>query len=100
MNKQIEAFQEQNEKTHEKIQTLKDQIEYFESENYKDKYAKEILNKLNEGEKVLVIVENDQKENVLIPESELINVSKKEQTCLEAWKEYFFGKEDLDSRIN
>jgi cell division protein FtsB len=34
------------------------EVDYFRSEQYKDKYAKENLGKLNPGEKILIITQN------------------------------------------
>ena len=97
LDQQIKSFETYNETKEEEMGSIKDKIKYFESDNYKDKYAKEILNKLRSDEKVLVILEEE--ENVLIPESDILKTASDKKTPQDRWKEYFFGKDKIESRI-
>ncbi|MBI3618951.1 hypothetical protein HY213_02860 [Candidatus Peregrinibacteria bacterium] len=50
----------QNQKLKENIVGSQQDLEYYRSAQYKDKYAKENLGKINPGENVLIISQNDQ----------------------------------------
>lgn len=70
-------------------------VEYFASIEYKDRYAKENLNLLNPGEKLIIIPE----ENLVITKGEVKLMSDKHglsavlgKTNPVQWREYFFGK--------
>ena len=101
LEQQIDFFEKQNEKIQEKIESTKEQVDYFRSEQYQDKYAKEVLNKLNKGEKLIII--HEKQENVLIPESEFLIQENKiitsPQSPLQIWKELFFGEENIEDRF-
>jgi len=51
----LQNLQNENDKIAEKIREGYGDLEYYQSEQYKDKFAKENLSKLNAGEKVLII---------------------------------------------
>jgi len=83
-------------------------VEYYQSEEYKDKYAKENLNLLNPGEKLIIIPREDKVvklEEIIIDRfnySDVLELPNRNQ-----WWEYFFGhtlsvqapKEDKTSDI-
>lgn len=69
-------------------------LKYLQSEQYKDRYAKESLNLLNPGEKLIVLPKDEQQveqgpvelmTEVLSPDS-ILNQPHPKQ-----WREYFFG---------
>jgi cell division protein FtsB len=67
-------------------------VEYYQSEEYKDKYAKESLNLLNPGEKLIIIPQEDTivKSEIIIertPRTDVLNLPNRNQ-----WWEYFFGR--------
>lgn len=98
LEQQISYFHVQNQKFEKDIYDIKDKVGYFSSDQYKDKYAKEVLNKLNPGEKVLVLsVDN---ESILLPESEILKEAARPALLpMDSWKEYFFGKDELEGRV-
>ena len=53
--KTLNDLQAENDKIALKIQNGYADLEYYQSEQYKDKYAKENLNKINNGEKMVII---------------------------------------------
>ncbi len=53
----LRQIQEQNDDLASQIAGEKSDLEYYRSAQYKDKYAKENLGKLNRGEKVMVITQ-------------------------------------------
>ncbi len=92
LNDKIEQAKLNNIKIKEDIKLIKNKYEYFNTDNYKDKYAKEIFNKVNDWEKVLIInnfIQQNIKEAILNTNS-----------ILDEWKEYFFGKDTIEDRIN
>ena len=95
LQSQIDRFEEEvnglAEMTHEKPED----VAYFSSEEYKDRYAKENLNLLNPGEKLIVIPKEDlvvEKGPVQIMTDKVtpnavLNLPHRYQ-----WWEYFFGQ--------
>ena len=70
-------------------------LEYLQSEEYKDRYAKENLNLLNPGEKLIILPDPDQNveqgpvelmTEILSPDSVLNKPNNRQ------WWEYFFGQ--------
>ncbi len=95
LQSQIQRFQEEVEGLASAARSKPDDIAYFQSEQYKDRYGKESLNLLNAGEKMIIIpapsgvVERGEAElmtEALSPSSVLYRPHR------EQWKEYFFGK--------
>lgn len=68
-------------------------VAYFQSNEYKDKYAKENLNLLNPGEKLIIIPQEDR-----IVKSEAIVIDRLDYSSVlelpnrNQWWEYFFGQ--------
>jgi cell division protein FtsB len=54
----LQAIGNENEKIETEIRESREQIDYFKSAQYKDKYAKENLGRLNPGEKIIIIQES------------------------------------------
>ncbi|MBT4937482.1 hypothetical protein HON22_06220 [Candidatus Peregrinibacteria bacterium] len=98
LESQLNKFKQRNENIIENIDEIQGQVGYFNSERYKDKHAKEMLNKLQEGEKVIIL--SGTQENILIPESEILGeIPKQNMSIEEEWKVYFFGKDTLEKRM-
>jgi cell division protein FtsB len=95
IEKEMKKFSQKNIFLQEEITHLKDDIFYFSTENYKDKYAKESLNALNPGEEVIILTDVHQKEKIENP-----FMSQKTLSVPEKWKQYFFGKETLLERLS
>lgn len=98
VNLRLEQYAEENERIARDNLNKKEEYAYFNSDLFKDKYAKENLNKLQPGEKVIVLPEKTENifaERPLFEEDEL----KVERLMLlsnrEQWKEYFFGEERI-----
>ncbi len=51
----LKDISQQNEKLQQSILADQNQLDYYQSAQYKDKYAKESLGRLNRGEKMLII---------------------------------------------
>ena len=66
------------------IQTLKNQIIYFQSDSYKEKMLRAKLNLQKEGEQVVVITPEPKAQEVKIQTDEKL-------TNPEKWYRYFFG---------
>lgn len=70
-------------------------VEYFASEQYKDRYAKENLNLLNPGEKLIIIPEEQRiteqgPVELMTDKFDPLSVFGKSNPM--QWREYFFGK--------
>jgi len=68
-------------------------VQYHQSEQYKDKYAKESLNLLNPGEKLIIIPQEDKvvkSEEIIINRLDYSNIL--ERPNRNQWWEYFFGR--------
>ena len=97
LNQQIAKFQATNQQIKTNIDETLNQIEYFQSEKYQDKYAKEVLNKLQEGEKVLIFTHLEDQAEGLVPQSQMfdLTVEPSKMSPVEQWKEYFWGQRKL-----
>jgi hypothetical protein len=95
LESEIDKFQQDINQLAQYARQKPEDVQYFASEQYKDRYAKENLNLLNPGERLIIIPE-DQKvveqgpavlEDDKFDPSSIINKGNPTQ-----WKEYFFGK--------
>lgn len=80
------------------------QLEYYRSVQYKDRYAKENLDRINTGEKVLILTDTNQQETDTYSVKEGAAQEQQEAAYLELlrqmpvmehWKLYFFRRESL-----
>lgn len=94
---------DENAKIAKNIEQGYSDLEYFRSAQYKDKYAKENLNRFNPGENVIVITQPADKPEVL--EDDASEQERKEaayqellQTMpvLDHWKLYLFHKDEIE----
>lgn len=102
--KRLEDLNGQNREIDDAIEQGYRDLDYYRSDQYKDKYAKENLSLLNPGEKVLIITEKEE----LPPLSDDENLAHQEQReaaysellrqmpTLEHWKLYFFHRERIE----
>jgi len=98
VNLRLEKYIEENERIVADNLVKQEEYAYFNSNLFKDKYAKENLNKLQPGEKMIVLPEKTEsifEENPIIEKrndkiERIILLSNREQ-----WKEYFFGDERI-----
>lgn len=97
-------IEEQNKALRDRITDEQGDLEYYRSDQYKDKYAKENLNKVKAGEKVLII---SQAPSISIVEEgdTVVELEEREATYLELlqqmptiehWQLYFFHKEEIE----
>jgi len=79
-------------------------LEYYRSDQYKDKYAKENLGKVNPGEKVLILTQRTQMPSD-VPEDELTITERQEAAYFELlqqmpvwehWKIFLFYRDRVD----
>ncbi len=88
----IKNFEDEINELAEKARQKPKNVEYYRSERYKDKYAKENLNLLNPGEKLIIIPQEDQVvkyEEVIIDKTNHATVLR--LPIRNQWWEYFFG---------
>lgn len=101
----LQGMQAENNKIAEKIQQGYADLEYYQSDQYKDKYAKENLNKLDPGEKI-VIISNPPPDPALAQVEDVGLNNEKQQAAYfelldqmpiwEHWKLYFFNREKIE----
>lgn len=98
VNLRLNSYIEENDRIASDNLNKQDEYAYFNSDLFKDKYAKENLNRLQPGEKVIVLPEKTENlflENSVLEKKEekigkVILLSNREQ-----WKKYFFGDERI-----
>ena len=88
----IETFEDTIDNLAKMAQQKPEDVKYYQSSQYKDKYAKENLNLLNPGEKLIIIPKEEQiiKSEVVINKlasSDILKLPNRNQ-----WWEYFFGR--------
>ena len=91
----IETFQDEINDLADRANQKPEDLKYLQSDEYKDRYAKENLNLLNPGEKIIILPDPDQRveqgpvvlmTEALSPDS-VLNKANNQQ-----WWEYFFGQ--------
>jgi cell division protein FtsB len=95
LEKHIQEFESRIQKLAGLANQKPKDVEYFSSHQYKDRYAKENLNLLNPGEKLIVIPREEQ--NVVKGQLKLPGERKTPEATLSLpirnqWWEYFFGE--------
>lgn len=95
LESEIERFGGEIDKLAAMAHTKPKDVDYFLSEEYKDRYAKENLNLLNPGEKLIIIPEDDQvveKGPVVLESDRITPIAVLSLSYPEQWWEYFFGQ--------
>ncbi len=103
-DRQLSVMADQNEKLAQQITESNKTLDYLQSPQYKDKYAKENLNRQNDGEKTLILMghENglgfqaqtgsgDELDREAIFEQEMRDIP-----VIEHWRLYLFEQERLE----
>ena len=92
---EIETFEDEINDLAERANKKPSDLKYLQSDEYKDRYAKENLGLLNPGEKLIILPDPDQKveqgpvelmTDILSPDSVLNQPNNRQ------WWEYFFGQ--------
>lgn len=95
LEKQIDNFQAEIDELALAVNQKPKELLYLQSDEYKDLYAKESLNLLNPGEKLIVVPGEDQniEQGPVEVDPELFSPdSVLNQPNIVQWKEYFFGQ--------
>ena len=88
----IQTFEQDIEKLETLVYKKPSEIQYFESFQFKDKYAKENLNLINPGEKLIIIPQDDQIVRSEIASDRYYSNDILQKPVQEQWWEYFFGQ--------
>ncbi len=88
IQKEIDSLQQEAEKVSEKNQELRQLIEYYQTDAYKELEARKKLGLQKKGEKVVIIKSSP--ENYLNKTSNLECAESKNASNLEKWWRYFF----------
>lgn len=92
IEKYIENLEEKNMQIVEENETLRSDFEYYTSPEYKEKMAKQNQGKVNPGEKVLIILENEELEADVSADLVLDKVlENKNLPNWKKWMSYFVG---------
>lgn len=93
----------QNRELRRRIDAGLDELAYYRSRQYRDKYAKENLGRLNPGEKVLIFTEQSQKE--IVQEEGQFSMQEERESAykhalenipvLDHWRLYIFDPDGL-----
>jgi hypothetical protein len=101
--KTLEELAVENQAIAEHIEGGYRNLEYYKSDQYRDKFAKENLNRINPGEKVIVITTPPSAapgSSPLTTDAERREAAYfellRQMPVFEHWKLYFFGKETID----
>jgi len=95
LESEIQRFEQDINKLADLAQQKPEDVDYFASEEYKDRYAKENLNLLNPGEKLIIIPEEErvvEQGPVELMTDKFDPLSIVGKTNATQWREYFFGK--------
>ena len=97
---------EKNDDLRNEIEAGKRELEYYESAQYKDKYAKENLGRVTPGEQILIFTQNvDRTGGATLPQSNGTVSDQQEAAYLELlrqmpilehWKLFLFHKEKIE----
>ncbi len=99
----LRGIEQQNRDLQEGIRDSQAELEYYRSAQYKDKYAKESLGRLNPGEKVLIITQITPAPGVMTEDTELTESEEaaleeqlRQIPVIEHWRLYLFERERID----
>ena len=99
----LESISAQNDKLRQENALNQSDLEYYRSAQYKDKYAKENLDRMNRGEKVLIITETPKTPQVV---TDALSISEQQEAAfeellrqmpvIEHWRLYLFHREKIE----
>ena len=95
LESEIQKFEADINKLADLAHAKPEDVDYFASVEYKDRYAKENLNLLNPGEKLIIIPGEDRvatKGAAILMTDKHISVSVLGKSNPVQWREYFFGQ--------
>jgi cell division protein FtsB len=96
---------EKNDELRGTIEAGKRELEYYESAQYKDKYAKENLGKVTPGEQILIFTQQvDRTEGAIPQQNDTVSDQQeaaylellRQMPILEHWKLFLFHKEKIE----
>jgi hypothetical protein len=95
LESEIQRFEAHIDDLADLVRQKPEDVEYFASMEYKDRYAKENLNLLNPGEKLIIIPEEERiveqgPVELMTDKFDLLSIIGKSSPV--QWKEYFFGQ--------
>ncbi|MBI1812434.1 hypothetical protein HY285_04720 [Candidatus Peregrinibacteria bacterium] len=100
----LQNISAQNQKLKENILQSQQDLEYYRSAQYKDKYAKENLGRITPGENVLIISQNDQ--SPVLATGDALSPSEQQQAAydeilrqmptIQHWNLYLFHRDKLE----
>ena len=95
LESEVQRFEQDINELAELARQKPEDVEYFASEEYKDRYAKENLNLLNPGERLIIIPQEEQvvehgPVELFTNRFDPSNVLGKSNSV--QWREYFFGQ--------
>jgi hypothetical protein len=101
----LRRIEEENDQIAEDIEARYAELEYYRSEQYKDKFAKENLNRVNVGEKMLVMMQGDI-DAPLGDDTETVTEKERRETAyvellrqmpvIEHWELFLFSREKIE----
>lgn len=100
----LKDFAVQNDKLRAEIQRRTSDLEYYKSTQFKDKYAKENLSRMNPGERVIILAQNT---HATLPFSEesftpteaqqaAFDELLRQMPVMEHWRIFLFERQKLD----
>jgi hypothetical protein len=100
----LRTIQGENDRLQKQIEDGHAELDYYQSAQYKDKYAKENLSKLNAGEKAIIITQQDGQGVLSITGSGAEAATRdavyqeqlREMPVYLHWKLFLFGKDRLE----
>lgn len=103
-DRQLIAMQERNRKLKEEIVSGYAVLQYYKSEQFKDKYAKENFGLLRPGEKVLIIDTPESQGDLLLPSGEMSAEEKqalyeerlRNIRIIDHWRLFLFERRELE----
>lgn len=103
-DRQLIAMQERNRKLKDEITDGYAILQYYKSEQFKDKYAKENFGLLKPGEKVLIINTPESQGDLLLPSGEMTAEEKqalyeerlRNIRIIDHWRLFLFQRNELE----
>lgn len=92
VNQQIISLKDSIKKSDEENFNLKSKIEYYKTDSFRERQAREKLNLQKPGEIVIVIPNSPQAEEVKKAEENKVYEKPTLRSNFQKWQDYFFGK--------
>lgn len=102
-DRRLDVMAQQNDKLREENTLKHEQLQYVESAQYKDKYAKQNFNRINPGEQVVILMTEDEIQAADVPVEDeqarrefLFEELLKSKPVIEHWELYLFKKKEIE----